>query len=229
MLRLDGVRFQRGRFALGADLDLKAGQRLAVIGASGSGKSTLLSLIAGFDPVAQGTIEMEGRDVTQWPVADRPLSILFQDGNLFPHLTVWDNVALGISPRLRLSKAQVADVEASLAKVGLETYAARKPSALSGGQQSRVALARMLLRRQPLTLLDEPFAALDPGLRRDMMNLIDSLCAETGLTLIMVSHDLRDAERLCDRLVVLDDGKIVVNGQTQALMADPPAALQPWT
>jgi len=228
MLRLEDVRFTRPGFTLMADLDVAKGERLAVLGSSGSGKSSLLSLIAGFDRPSAGRILIGGEDVTDRAVATRPLSILFQDGNLFPHLTVRDNVALGIAPSLRLSAGQQQEVEDSLSKVGLAGFGDRKPAALSGGQQSRVALARMLLRKQPLALLDEPFAALDPGLRRDLRPLIRDLCAETGLTLVMVTHDLRDAEAVCDRLIVMEEGRIGLVGSTRALLDDPPEALAPW-
>lgn len=226
MLRLDDIRVTQGNFTLRASLDVPKGARVALMGASGSGKSTLLSTLAGFLLPDHGSLRMGGADVTNAPVAERPLSILFQDGNLFPHLDVFDNVALGISPRLKLSLQDRTRVEDSLDKVGLQGFAAKRPAELSGGQQSRVALARMLLRRRPLTLLDEPFAALDPGLRREMLGLVRTLCDETGQTLIMATHDLRDAERLCDHVVLLDGGRIVLD----AALADvtTSALLEPW-
>ncbi len=228
MLRLEGVAVAYGGFTLQLDLDLPSGKRLAVMGPSGSGKSTLLSLVSGFLLPDAGRLVINGKDVTRLPVADRPLSILFQDGNLFPHLNVFDNVALGISPSLRLSADDTKRVERSLSKVGLAGFGPRMPAALSGGQQSRVALARMLLRDQPLALFDEPFAALDPGLRREMLALIDTLCVETGLTVLMVTHDIRDAEHLCDRLLLLDEGKASLNGDLGELVALGPPQLAPW-
>ncbi len=226
MLQLDALSLTQGDFTLSANLHLPKGTRTALMGASGSGKSTLLSTIAGFFLPDAGRILMDGTDVTHTPVGDRPLSILFQDGNLFPHLSVFDNIALGISPRLR--DVDRGAVEEALAKVGLSGFGTRKPADLSGGQQSRVALARMLLRRQPLTLLDEPFAALDPALRREMLALLRTLCDETGQTLILATHDLRDAQALCDRLLVLEEGRVVVDMPLTDALATPPKALEPW-
>lgn len=229
MLLLEAVEARFGDFAVKADLSLAKGARLAVMGASGSGKSSLLSLIGGFWMPDRGKIRINGADVTQLRPAQRPLSVLFQDGNLFPHLSVFDNVALGIRPNLsRISADERGQINDSLEKVGLPGFGARHPADLSGGQQSRVALARMLVRDKPLALFDEPFAALDPPLRRDMIGLIDQLCAETGLTVVMVTHDIRDAERLCDRLLLMGDGHIRLEGATQDLLAACPDALQPW-
>ncbi len=228
MLRFEEMRVQQGTFCLQADLTIPAGARVAVMGASGSGKSTLLSLIAGFIWPDDGRVWIQDRDVSRAPVASRPLSILFQDGNLFPHLTVFDNVALGIDPNLNLRGDDRARVAASLDRVGLPDMAGRKPAGLSGGQQSRVALARMLLRDRPLTLLDEPFAALDPGLRREMLMLLRTLCDETGQTLLMATHDLRDAEQLCDRVLLLEDGAVALDMPLREAVATEAPILAPW-
>lgn len=228
MLRLDDVVLGFEGFTLSADLSVPKSARLAILGPSGGGKTTLLSTIAGFLRPDTGRVILDGQDVTDWPVQDRPLSILFQEGNLFPHLTAFDNVALGVDPSLKLTEVQRADVARALDQVGLGDMGARKPGDLSGGQRSRVALARMLLRRKPLALLDEPFAALDPGLRREMLSLVGDLCDAEGLTLVMVSHDLRDAERLCTDLCLLEEGRIILNGALQPMLADPPELLAPW-
>ena len=228
MLSLDDLRLTQDGFTLALSGDVAAGERVALLGASGSGKSTLLSLIAGFDWPDRGRILWDGQDITRAPVAGRPVSILFQDGNLFPHLTVVDNVALGLRPDLRLSEADRARVEDALARVGLAGLGGRKPAALSGGQQARVALARMLLRDRPLALLDEPFAALDPGLKTEMLALVRELCVDRGLTLIMACHDLRDAERLCDRLWLLEDGAKVLDVALEGLRDAPPGVLRAW-
>lgn len=228
MLHLDQLRVNQGSFTLSADLKIPSGARVALMGASGSGKSTLLSTLSGFLWPDAGRIMMQGADVTRTPVADRPLSILFQDGNLFPHLSVSNNVALGIDPSLRLGRDDQARVAEALTEVGLDGMAQRKPADLSGGQQSRVALARMLLRDKPLTLLDEPFAALDPGLRRDMLALVKALCEDTGQTLVMATHDLRDAQRLCDRVLLLDGGRVVLDAPLTEAIAESAEALRPW-
>lgn len=228
MLRLEDVTLGFDDFTLTADLTLAKGARLAVLGPSGGGKTTLLSTIAGFLRPDAGRIWIDGQDVTDWPVQDRPLSILFQEGNLFPHLSVFDNVALGVKPSLKLPDADRANVDRALDQVGLSGMNDRKPGDLSGGQRSRVALARMLLRKKPLALLDEPFAALDPGLRREMLALVADLCAHEALTLVMVSHDLRDAERLCTDLCLLENGGIALQGPLAPLLSDPPEPLSPW-
>jgi thiamine transport system ATP-binding protein len=228
MLTLDDLRFTQDGFTLLIAGEVAAGARVALLGPSGSGKSTLLSLIAGFEWPDAGRILWDRRDITRAAVADRPVSILFQDGNLFPHLTVFENVALGMRPDLRLSEDERERVDDSLTQVGLSGYGRRRPGALSGGQQARVALARMLLRERPLALLDEPFAALDPGLKTDMLALVRDLCAARRLTLIMACHDLRDAERLCDRLWLLEEGQKVLDAPMPGLRDNPPACLLPW-
>ncbi|QBY02110.1 ATP-binding cassette domain-containing protein [Rhodophyticola sp. CCM32] len=228
MLHLEKTITRLGGFTLKADLSLARGRRLAILGASGSGKSTLLNLIAGFVLPDAGNIMIAGKNRSRARVADRPLSILFQDGNLFPHLNVFDNVALGLGSDLRLDADQKSRVGESLAQVGMGGMERRMPAALSGGQQSRVALARMLLRDRPLALMDEPFSALDPGLRRDMLALVAMLCDQTGLTLVMVTHDLRDVQGLCTDLCLMEGGKILMQGPTSTLLSDPPPPLQPW-
>lgn len=228
MLRFEQGLLRFDDFTLEADFEVANGDRLAVLGASGSGKSTLLSAIAGFLTLDRGRVIVDGVDVTRTPAPKRPLSILFQEGNLFPHLTAFDNVALGLRTDLRLDEETRARVHEALDRVGLAEMAARRPGDLSGGQRSRVALARMLLRGKPLALLDEPFAALDPGLRAEMLALMGELCADTGLTLVMVSHDLRDAERLCSHLLLLEKGRVVLQGAMADVLRDPPEILRPW-
>ncbi len=228
MLRLENIIVRQSDFTLRADTTIATGARVALMGASGSGKSTMLSMLAGFLVPDTGTIRMEDRDISNAPVAERPLSILFQDGNLFPHLNVFDNVALGLKPNLKLHGEDRQRVAAALDQVGLNGMAQRKPSDLSGGQRSRVALARMLLRDRPLTLLDEPFSALDPGLRAEMLGLVRDLCDKTGQTLIMATHDLRDAERLCDHVLLLEDGKIVLDAPLATALATNAPVLAPW-
>lgn len=228
MLHLENVRFRQGSFTLEAHLTVPTGARVALMGASGSGKSTLLSTLSGFLWPDEGRIMMAGVDVTTLPVADHPVSILFQDGNLFAHLNVFDNVALGIAPSLKLHWEDQQRVAVALDQVGLHGMAQRKPADLSGGQKSRVALARMLLRDKPVALLDEPFSALDPGLRREMLRLVSTLCAETGQTLIMATHDLRDAELLCDRVLLLEDGKVALDAPLGEAVASHAEPLQPW-
>lgn len=225
MLVLENIVITQDDFRLTADFALSTGARVAVIGPSGAGKSTLLSVISGFFPAASGRILWEGRDISRLPPGERPLSILFQDQNLFPHLTVAENVGLGLRPNLRLSPAEAARVEEALARTGLRGMADRRPGTLSGGQQSRVALARVLLRSQPLMLLDEPFSALGPALKEEMLDLVSDIASETGATVLMVSHDPEDARRFSSETIVVAEGRAAPPEPTQALLDNPPPAL----
>lgn len=206
-IRLDQVVVERPGFRLEADLAVPSGAAVAVIGPSGSGKTTLLDLVAGFVTPASGTVRLEGRDVTRDGPATRPVSMVFQDNNLFPHLTVAQNVALGLKPVARPDRAALAAAEDALRQVGLEGLGARRPGALSGGQQSRAALARVLLRDRPVLLLDEPFAALGPALRAEMLGLVAKLRAEHGMTLLMVTHTPQDARLIADSVIFVDGGR----------------------
>ena len=154
--------------------------------------------------------------------------MLFQDGNLFPHLSVRDNVGLGVAPNLRLDSAAWARVDAALARVGLDGLGGRKPSSLSGGQQSRAALARALVQAKPLLLLDEPFAALGPALKDDMLDLVAELVDETGTTLMMVTHDPGDAARIADDIVLVADGTAHGPQPAADMLKNPPPALKAY-
>jgi thiamine transport system ATP-binding protein len=190
-------------------LTVPAGALCGLIGPSGGGKTTFLHAIAGFERPSAGSLTFDGRDLLGLAPAERPLSILFQEHNLFPHLTAAQNVGLGIDPRLRLSAEQRADVEAALERVGLPGLGKRRPAELSGGQRQRVAIARALVRHRPLMLLDEPFGALDPGLRQEMIGLIDALRREEGLTVLLSIHTPEDLAGIADRLAFIADGKVV--------------------
>lgn len=225
MLTLESLEIRQDAFVLRADLSLQAGAVAAVIGPSGAGKSTLLNVIAGFFAPVQGRVLWQGQDITTLSPAKRPVSMLFQDNNLFPHLTVAQNVGLGIRPDLRLTNKDSESVSEALRRVGLEGYDTRKPGALSGGQQGRVALARVLVQRRPLILLDEPFAALGPALKAEMLDLVAELARETGATLLMVSHDPSDARRIAPLTILVAEGTALPPQPTQALLDNPPPSL----
>lgn len=225
MLTLDGVLIQQDAFVLRADFVLETGTVAAVIGPSGAGKSTLLNVISGFFAPVQGRVLWKGQDISELRPAKRPVAVLFQDNNLFPHLTVAQNVGLGIRPDLRLTSEDHRHVGQALARVGLEGLDGRKPATLSGGQQGRVALARILVQRRPLILLDEPFAALGPALKVEMLDLVAELAAELGATLLMVSHDPQDARRIAPHVILVADGIAMPPQPTEALLNDPPPAL----
>lgn len=228
MLTLERVEIVQDAFRLTADWSLPTGARAAVIGPSGAGKSTLLMAVAGFLAPTAGRILWQGADLGALPPGDRPLSMLFQDQNLFPHLTVAQNVGLGLRADLRLSAQDWVQVEGALARVGLAGMGGRKPAQLSGGQQGRAALARVLLRARPLLLLDEPFAALGPALKAEMLGLLAELAADTGATVLMVTHDPQDAMRFADRTVLVAEGVAAPPVETAALFADPPPALREY-
>lgn len=145
------------------------------------------------------------------------MSILFQENNLFPHLTLEQNIALGLHPGLRLTAAQRQALHSIAEHVGLNSLMQRLPAQVSGGQRQRAALVRCLLRQRPVLLLDEPFSALDPALRQDMLTLVDRVCAEQQLTLLMVTHNLDDALRIAPRSLLLVDGNIAYDGPTMSL------------
>jgi len=228
VLTLEKLLIEQGDFRLEADLVVRAGSRVAVLGPSGAGKSTLLSAVAGFVPLTDGRVAWEGQDLSALAPGDRPLSILFQDNNLFPHLTAAQNVGLALNPGLRLAAGDHARVETALARVGLAGMGGRRPAALSGGQQSRVALARALLRARPLLLLDEPFAALGPALKAEMLALVAEITREAGATLLMVSHDPNDARSIADDVILVDSGRAAPPVATAEIFANPPAALRAY-
>jgi thiamine transport system ATP-binding protein len=228
MLALEGVVVERDGWRFTADLAVEAGAAVAVVGPSGGGKSTLLGVVAGFVPVAAGRVTWEGRDLGPLPPAGRPVTLVFQEHNLFPHLSVGQNVGLGLHPGLRLTRADREAVERALGAVGLAGYGGRRPGELSGGERSRVALARALLRERPLLLLDEPFAALGPALRAEMLDLVARIRAETGATLLMVSHEPKDALRIAPQTILVAEGRATGPSPTEALFAEPPPALRAY-
>lgn len=189
-------------------LQVEQGERLAIIGESGAGKSTLLNLIAGFETPASGQILLNDCDHTQTQPAERPVSMLFQDNNLFPHLTVAQNIGLALAPSLSLNATQQQQVREIAEKMGLESLLSRRADQLSGGQKQRVALARTLLRDKPILLLDEPFSALDPIRRHELQQFILDICVERNLTLLMVTHQLEETKNLFTRVVEIREGQV---------------------
>ena len=206
------VAFSYGEAQMLFDLAIAPGERVALMGSSGSGKSTLLNLIAGFEEPTSGTIRIGDADMAGLTPAQRPVSMVFQENNLFGHLDVAANVGLGRSPALRLTPADRADVAAALARVGLAGKEARLPRALSGGERQRVALARVLVRDRPVLLLDDPFAALGPALRQDMIALLAEIHAERGMTILLATHNPDDAFAFAERILFLEDGRLAAEG-----------------
>ena len=227
MLTVRDLDVTLGDFALSGSFEVARGQRVAVIGPSGAGKSTLLGALGGYIP-SDGMITVNGRDVSNAAPDQRGIAMLFQDGNLFPHLTLAQNVGLGLRPSLRLSAEEQARVADALGRVGLAEFAQRKPGDVSGGQQSRAALARVLVQDKPLLLLDEPFAALGPALRAEMLDLTSTVAADTGATVLMITPAPEAAERAADQVIFVDAGEVGAPRPVADIMADPPEALRAY-
>jgi putrescine transport system ATP-binding protein len=193
-------------------LDIDKGEIFALLGSSGCGKTTLLRMLAGFEVPTSGRIVLDGTDLAEMEPFSRPINMMFQSYALFPHLTVWDNIAFGLK-REGMAKDQIAQrVEAMLKLVQLGSYAKRKPHQLSGGQQQRVALARSLAKRPSLLLLDEPLGALDKKLREETQIELVKILREVGVTCVMVTHDQEEAMTMADRIAVMSEGRILQVG-----------------
>ena len=208
MLKIENGFYNHGVFTLKIALDAAASTLTAVLGPSGAGKSTLLNIIAGFETLQSGVILIDGANVTARPPPARPVSMVFQDNNVFPHLSLWQNVALGVSPALRLDAAQRQSVDSALAHVALGPLSQRKPGDVSGGERQRVALARVLVRKAKVLLLDEPFAALDPGLRREMLAFVQQITAEQKLATLLVTHQPDEIHEAVDAVTFVSGGEV---------------------
>lgn len=228
MLSVSDLRVKLDSFEMRASFDVPQGRKVAVTGPSGAGKSTLLAALGGYVPLLDGRISVNGADVSHAPPDQRGLAMLFQDGNLFPHLTVAQNVGLGLRPSLSLRPDERARVADSLSRVGLDGLGTRKPAALSGGQQSRAALARVLLQAAPVLLLDEPFAALGPALRAEMLALTSEVVTQTGATLMMVTHAPQEVAQHVDDLIYVENGQVEPPMPVDQTLSDPPAGLRAY-
>ncbi|MBB3017221.1 thiamine transport system ATP-binding protein [Microvirga lupini] len=213
MLVIENCRLTWPDFVADYSLSVKAGNLCAVIGPSGGGKTTLLHMIAGFETPQSGALTFQGQDLLPLAPAKRPVAIVFQDHNLFPHLNVAQNVGLGLRPSLRLTDDEKRLIEETLEAVGLEGFGSRRPGEMSGGQRQRVALARALVSGRPLILLDEPFSSLDPTLRRDMILLVDEMRRKRSVTILMTIHTPEDAADVADQMAFVADGRVVASGR----------------
>jgi putrescine transport system ATP-binding protein len=202
-------------------LSIRKGEIFALLGSSGCGKSTLLRMLAGFETPTAGAVILDGVDIASFPPYERPINMMFQSYALFPHLSVWDNIAFGLK-REGMPKADItARVEEMLRLVQLTALAKRKPHQLSGGQQQRVALARSLAKRPQLLLLDEPLGALDKKLREqtqfELVNIIESV----GVTCVMVTHDQEEAMTMASRIAVMSHGRVLQVGTPREIYEHP--------
>ena len=193
---------------ISTNISLEPEKIYAVVGPSGAGKSTFLNLISGFASISRGTIIWNGQEISNLPPAKRSVSILFQDNNLFPHLSVWRNLALAVTHWPKISRDNEEKLKAVMSEVGILGLENRKPSQLSGGQQSRVALARVLLQKNKILLLDEPFSALGPSLKDQMLELIKKIAKNKKLLVLMVTHEPADAKKVASQTLVVKDKKV---------------------
>lgn len=206
MLELNELRFSYGKDAYHFDLSVDAHSTTAIMGKSGSGKSTLLNLIAGFLKPEGGNVQWQHESLLTMPAEKRPITTLFQQHNLFPHLTIHQNLALGINPSLKLDQEQEQQLTQSLDAVGMAGMENQSAISLSGGEQQRVALARCLLRQRPILLMDEPFSALDEATRESMQALTRETIKKNQLCAIIVTHSHNDATALDANKYSLVDG-----------------------
>ena len=203
------------------DLDIADGEFVVFVGPSGCGKSTLLRLIAGLEDVSSGVIRIDGDDMTARPPAKRGLSMVFQSYALYPHMSVWGNIAFPLK-MAELDKAEIArKVEEAARVLNLTDYLDRKPRQLSGGQRQRVAIGRAIVRQPKAFLFDEPLSNLDAALRVNMRLEISELHQQLGTTMIYVTHDQVEAMTMADRIVVLNAGRIEQVGSPLELYRSP--------
>ncbi|GDY24633.1 thiamine ABC transporter ATP-binding protein [Agarivorans sp. Toyoura001] len=202
-------------------LEVNPGEVVALLGASGCGKSTLLELIAGFVPASSGSLSWLGEDLLDLPIKQRPVTSLFQQHNLFHHLSIEQNIALGLSPSLTLNAQQREQLSQIANNLGIAGLLNKRPDQVSGGQQQRAALARCLVRQQPILLLDEPFSALDPMLRLECLELVKQLAEEWQLAVIMVTHQWQDAQRVAERVAFIEAGTTRQFASPAELLASP--------
>jgi spermidine/putrescine transport system ATP-binding protein len=223
LVELVGVRKSFDGKTVISDLSLTIsdGEFLTLLGPSGCGKTTVLRLIAGLESVDSGTISLENLDITRVPAEHRHVNTVFQSYALFPHMTVFENVAFG----LRMQKTPAAEISPrvtdALKMVQLEEFAQRKPHQLSGGQQQRVAIARAVVNKPRLLLLDESLSALDYKLRKQMQNELKALQRKLGITFVFVTHDQEEALTMSDRIVVMRDGRIEQDGTPREIYEEP--------
>ena len=211
-----------GTFHLhGLNLDVEAGEYFVILGPTGAGKTVLLESIAGLYPLSRGRVLLDGRDVTRLPPERRGIGFVYQDYVLFPHLNVGQNIAFGLK-LLKLPRAEVGERVRAMARLlGIDGLLGRKPATLSGGEQQRVSLARALVVRPRLLLLDEPLSALDPGMRQELQRELARVHRELGTTMLHVTHDFEEAIALAERIAVVHEGRVAQVGAAQEIFRQP--------
>ncbi|WP_372883066.1 thiamine ABC transporter ATP-binding protein [Psychromonas sp.] len=217
MIHFDKVKYRYQQDEFNFDVEILPGAIVAVLGESGAGKSTLLNLAAGFIRPLSGDILIAGKSVVDSEPHLRPVAMLFQENNLFAHLTVADNIGLGLHPGLKLTPPEREQVRLMARQVGVDKLLTRFPEQISGGQKQRVALARCFIQNKPLLLLDEPFSALDPVLREEMLTIVRELSATKKVTVLMVTHHLSDALNIASHYLFVDKGAVTTVEKIAAL------------
>ncbi len=210
MLQIDNIQYKypKSDTLYSYDLRCKASEVVGITGESGSGKSTLLDIIAGFLEPESGSILLNSDDILALPIAKKPVTILFQNNNLFEHLSVETNILLGIDPKGKMNNTNREKIDTILRQMKLQGCAKKLPTELSGGEQQRVALARALLRNKPILLLDEPFSALDSDTRHEMLDLVANITEENQLHTIMVTHEKEDCDLIANRVYNMRNNRL---------------------
>ena len=211
MLKVKKLKYKFDNTTFEFNFDLNSNDIVGVIGKSGSGKTTLFNLLAGFLKPNDGSIFLNDNDITYLKPPIRNISILFQDHNNFNHLTIFENIILGIDPDMKLNQNNLKIVKNIMKKVSLNIDLRKKVSDLSGGEQQRVSIARSLLRKKPLLLLDEPFNSLDPGLRKTLYGDVKKMSLNNRLMTLISSHLIEELKNVTDKFLFINKGKIVEN------------------
>ena len=211
MLKINKLKYKIEKASFEFDFELKSSQLVGVIGKSGSGKSTLFNLLSGFLKPKEGSIYFSNKNITNLKPFDRDISILFQDHNNFNHLTIFENIILGIDSDMKRTPNNLKLVRSILKKVSLNIDIDKKVSNLSGGEQQRISIARSLLRKKSILLLDEPFNSLDPGLRKILYEDIKTMSLSHKLITLISSHLIEELRNVTDKFLFIHQGKVVEN------------------
>ncbi|QJC38322.1 spermidine/putrescine ABC transporter ATP-binding protein PotA [Enterobacteriaceae endosymbiont of Donacia marginata] len=213
--------FANKKIIYNLNLEINDGEFITLLGPSGSGKTTIIRLIAGLEKVDSGSIFLSGKEITKYPAEKRQINTVFQSYALFPHMSVFDNIAFGLRMQKKTEKEIIKKVEKILDIVQLKKFINRKPHELSGGQQQRVAIARAVINQPRLLLLDEPLSALDYRLRKKMQNELKALQRKLGITFILVTHNQEEALSISDRIILLRNGIIEQDGSPREIYEEP--------
>ncbi len=207
MLKIENINYKYENMNMCFNFDAYKGEVTAILGQSGAGKSTLLSLISGFISPHLGDIKIDGKSILKQEIHQRDVSILFQENNLFAHLNLHDNIALGVNTKLKLNKNEEKELYNLAKKFQIENILYQLPSEVSGGQKQRAALCRTILREKSVLLLDEPFSALDEELKDELLSLIKELSEKQNLCVLMVTHSKDDAKKVASKIITICEGK----------------------